>query len=115
MIPTFEIQLDKNDFFRFNLIGNNREILLKSESYTTLRACENGISSVMKNGIIRENYDFKQSSNQNYFVTLKASNGQIIAISNLYKSKDELNLILSKIIGILKDGGKISNTKKSRL
>jgi len=112
MIPTFEILLDKNDFFRFNLLGHGKEILLKSESYTTLPACENGISSVIKNGTTESNYDIKISTNQKYYLTLKSKNGQIIGTSNLYKSKDKLNQVRSTIIHILNEGVQISNVKR---
>ena len=45
----YVIKPTKNGGFRFNLKAGNGEIIGTSETYTTLKTCENGIASVTKN------------------------------------------------------------------
>lgn len=47
--PKFVIYLDKAGEFRFKLQSSNGQNILASEGYTTLKACQNGIASVVKN------------------------------------------------------------------
>ncbi|MCU0328108.1 MAG: YegP family protein [Chitinophagales bacterium] len=76
-----------NGYFQFSLITKDGSIILKSESYVTKAACENGIASVKKNAINSNNYILKISSNGKFYFYLKASNGQIIGTSEMYLSQ----------------------------
>lgn len=76
----------KNGQFYFNLKAGNGEIILSSEMYTTKAARDNGIDSVKKNAPLDERYEKKQASNGKYHFNLKASNGQVIGISEMYAS-----------------------------
>ena len=48
--PKFELYEDKGGQFRFRLKARNGKVVTVSEGYTTKAACENGITSVRKNG-----------------------------------------------------------------
>ncbi|WP_143092602.1 DUF1508 domain-containing protein [Arsenicibacter rosenii] len=82
----FIISTRKNGDYQFNLQARNGQIILASEGYTTKSACENGIQSVIKNGIIEERFDKRISSNGKYYFNLKAGNGQVIGSSEMYES-----------------------------
>ena len=85
----------------FNLKASNGEIIATSEVYTTKAACQKGIASVKKNAPIaavedqtKEGYAvekcpkfeaYTDKSGQFRF-RLKATNGQIIAVSEAYKA-----------------------------
>ena len=86
---------------KFNLKAGNGEIIATSEVYTTEEACKNGIESVRKNapvaavenqtefGYVVEKHPkfevYKDKASEFRF-RLKATNGQIIAASEAYKT-----------------------------
>ena len=86
---------------KFNLKANNGEIIATSEVYTSEAACRKGIASVAKNAPIAAVEDqtvegFKQEKHPKFEIytdkagefrfRLKATNGQIIAVSEGYKA-----------------------------
>ena len=88
---------------KFDLKAGNGEIIATSEVYTTEQGCLNGIESVRKNAVIAKLEDqtvenFETVTNPKFEVyvdkagefrfRLKARNGEIIAISEGYKTKD---------------------------
>lgn len=85
---------------KFNLKANNGEIIATSEVYTTLAACKKGIASVQKNAPIAGVEDqtvegFEKVKHPKFEIyldkagefrfRLKATNGEIIAVSEGYK------------------------------
>ncbi|KYC52871.1 MAG: hypothetical protein AMQ22_00566 [Candidatus Methanofastidiosum methylothiophilum] len=50
----FEVYTDSKKQFRFRLKASNGEIIATGESYTTKRACLNGIESIKKNAPVAE-------------------------------------------------------------
>lgn len=82
----YVISKRKNGEFQFNLKADNGQIILASEGYTTKAACENGIESVRKNAPEDGRYEKKTSANGQYSFALKATNGQIIGVSEQYES-----------------------------
>lgn len=81
-------ELSKNDKgqYHFVLKAGNSEIILRSETYETKAAAENGIASVQKNSPLDERYDAKTSSDGKPYFNLKAANHQIIGTSQMYAS-----------------------------
>ncbi len=81
-------ELNKNDKeqYHFVLKAGNAETILRSETYESKAAAENGIASVQKNSPLDERYERKTSSNDKPFFNLKAANHQIIGTSQLYSS-----------------------------
>lgn len=82
----FVITKRSNGEFQFNLKAGNGQTILASEGYTTKASCENGIESVRKNASDDNRYERKTSSNNKYYFTLKAGNGQVIGSSEMYES-----------------------------
>lgn len=87
---------------KFDLKAGNHETIATSEVYTTEAACENGIESVRKNAVEAKLEDqtvdgFKTVTNPKFAIFtdkggelrfhLTARNGEIIAVSEGYKSK----------------------------
>ena len=89
--------------FHFNLKAGNGEIVATSEVYNTLRSCMNGVDSVKRNapkaaledqtaeGCKKEKcpkFEVYTDKKGEFRFRLKATNGQIIAVSESYKAKD---------------------------
>ena len=87
---------------KFNLKATNGEIIAASEVYKTLASCKNGIESVRRNSA-KANFEDQTVENiekakcpkfemytdkaGEFRFRLKATNGEIIAVSEGYKSK----------------------------
>ncbi len=91
-----------NSGLKFDLFAANGQSILTSEVYTTEHACRKGIESVRKNALIAKLEDqtepgFRQLTNPKfemyvdkagtYRFRLKARNGEIIAVSEIYSAK----------------------------
>lgn len=87
--------------YKFDLKATNGQVIATSEVYTTMAACKNGVESVHKNAPIAnfENqteegyatatnpkFEMYQDKAGEYRFRLKATNGQIIAVSEGYKA-----------------------------
>ena len=90
-----------NTGFKFNLKASNGETIAASEIYNTLAACQNGAESVAKNapvanvqdltvnqeGVTHPKFELYQDKAGEFRFRLKATNGQIIAVSEGYTTK----------------------------
>lgn len=87
----FEIyQSEKNEEFFFRLKAKNGEIILTSQGYKAKSSCLNGIESVKKNSQKEDLFEVKEAKDGRLFFNLKATNGQIIGSSQMYKSESGL-------------------------
>lgn len=90
-----------NTGVKFDLKAGNGEVIATSEVYTTLDACRNGVASVKKNAPAANiedqtvegfetaknpKFEIYQDKAGEYRFRLKATNGQIIAVSEGYKA-----------------------------
>ena len=93
---------DTKTGIKFDLKATNGEIILSSEIYTTERACRKGVASVIRNAAVAkvedqtvEGYEAQKCPKFEMYVDkagefrfrLKATNGQIIGVSEGYKAK----------------------------
>jgi len=83
----FEIKAGKNGKFRFNLKASNGQTILSSESYDSRSSCEKGIESVRKNAGSEARFERKSAKDGSAYFVLKASNGEPIGKSEMYKTK----------------------------
>ncbi len=84
----FEIYVsEKNGEFYFRLKARNGEVILTSQGYKAKTSCLNGIESVKKNSQAEENFEIKTAKDGRIFFNLKATNGQIVGSSQMYKSE----------------------------
>ena len=87
--------------YMFNLKASNGEIIATSEVYTTVAACKNGIASVQANApkagvenqtaegfetLKHPKFEVYADKKGEFRFRLKATNGQIIAVSEGYKA-----------------------------
>jgi len=82
----FEITKRKNGEFQFNLKAGNGQIILTSEGYVEKSSCKNGIESVKKNSQVDARFERLESKNGKPYFNLKATNGQVIGVSEMYES-----------------------------
>ena len=87
MAGKFVISKRKNGEFQFNLKAGNGQVILTSEGYGDKNGCANGIESVRKHAQADANFERKTAKDGSPYFNLKASNGQIIGKSEMYKSE----------------------------
>lgn len=83
----FVTKKGKDGQFYFSLKADNGQVILSGEGYTTTAARLNGIESVKKNATDEARYERLESSNGKHYFTLKATNGQVIGMSQMYESQ----------------------------
>lgn len=87
MAGKFELKKSRNGKFFFNLLATNGQIILTSEMYEARASAVNGMASVQKNGGNAARYERLAAKDGSPYFTLKASNGQVIGQSQMYKSE----------------------------
>ncbi len=102
MAAKFEIKTAKNGEFVFNLYATNGQIIATGgETYTSVDAAKTGVESVRKNCAVHvedqtkegymplahPKYELYKDKGGQFRFRLKASNGEIIAVSEGYKAK----------------------------
>lgn len=78
--------LESASGFRFNLHAKNGEIVLSSENYTSKAAAFNGAFAVQDAAATAEAFSIKTSTDNRFYFTLTAENGQVVGVSQLYTS-----------------------------
>jgi len=85
-MASFKLTKKTKGEFHFNLIADNNEKVLSSETYKQKRGALDGIESVKKNCLKDERYELKKSKRGQHFFILKAVNSEIIGKSEEYTS-----------------------------
>jgi len=86
MAGKFEIKAGKTGKYRFNLKASNGQIILTSEAYESRSAAVKGITSVKKNAGSDKRFERKTAKDGSPYFVIKASNGEPIGKSEMYKS-----------------------------
>ncbi len=97
----FVIKTTKNGGYKFDLKAGNGETIATSEIYNALASCKNGIESVRKNSakagvedqtvegfekVKHPKFEIYTDKSGEFRFRLKATNGEIIAVSEGYKT-----------------------------
>lgn len=82
----FELKAGRTGKFRFNLKASNGQTILTSEAYESRSAATKGITSVKKNAANDKRFERKTAKDGSAFFVLKASNGEPIGKSEMYKT-----------------------------
>jgi uncharacterized protein YegP (UPF0339 family) len=82
----FEVFKGINGRYYFHLRARNGEIILASQGYTTRAAAINGVESVKTNGTNPARFEIREARDGKRYFVLKASNGKIIGVSEMYAS-----------------------------
>jgi hypothetical protein len=77
-----------NGEYQFNLIAKNGLVILTSEGYRDEAGRDNGIESVRKNATDSTRFELLTASNGKFYFNLKAKNGQVIGVSQMYESEE---------------------------
>jgi uncharacterized protein YegP (UPF0339 family) len=80
----FDLFVGDDAQYYFHLESGNGEILLASEGYTAREGALNGLLSVLDNGGIASRYTVVTGADGQYYLHLRAGNGQVIASSEAY-------------------------------
>lgn len=83
----FSVHRRSDGLYYFNLKAGNGEIILSSEGYTSKTGCLNGIASVKINSEYDSRYEKRIGSGDLHYFILKATNGEIIGVSEKYSSQ----------------------------
>lgn len=75
---------DGQDYFR--LTAANGETIFSSQGYKSRESCLAGIESVRKNSRDPKRFEFKVAKDGSEYFIVKATNGQEIGRSQMYKS-----------------------------
>ena len=75
---------DGQDYFR--LRAANGQTIFQSQGYKTRKSCLNGIESVRKNAQNPKRFEVNTAKDGRQYFVLKASNGQEVGRSQMYKS-----------------------------
>jgi len=102
MSPKFQLYKDNAGKFRFRLRADNNKIIAVSEAYEQHASCLNGIKSVQKNcnseiedlsiedrKVSNPKYQIFKDTTDKFRFHLKAANGEIIAQSEVYQTKED--------------------------
>lgn len=73
--------------WRFRVVSGNGRILLSSEAYVTRAGAENGLASVLENGVDPAMYQVNQTAAGKYNLRLRAGNHEVIASTQGYATK----------------------------
>jgi len=88
MSATYDLKHGANgEKYRFNLKAANGEVILVSETYESKDNALSGIESVKQNSAHDERFERKNSKRSEPYFVLKAANGQIIGLSEMYSSE----------------------------
>ena len=88
---TYRLYQGNDEQWYFSLRAPNKEVILQSEGYVAIAGAENGIESVRAHCTGPGNYDFKESSNGQFYFTLNAANHQVIGVSEMYTTRGAAN------------------------
>lgn len=86
MAGKFVVSTGKDGQHYFALKAGNGETILQSEGYKSPKSCANGIESVRKNSQDENRFEHRTAKDGRFFFVLKATNGQEIGRSQMYKS-----------------------------
>ncbi len=87
MAGKFETYTGSNGQHYFRLKAGNGEVILTSQGYKAKSDCASGIESVRKNSQRDGAFETKTASDGRHYFVLKATNGQVVGQSQMYKTE----------------------------
>lgn len=73
--------------WHFNLHAGNGQIVLSSQKYESRAGAWNGAFAVQDAAALEGSFEIKTSTDNRFYFTLTAQNGQIVGVSQLYTAK----------------------------
>lgn len=100
----FETFTGQDGNFYFHMRAKNGETVLQSQSYTTKQSARKGIRSVIENGDTDAQYEVLEARDGQFYFRLKATNGEVIARSEMYTTKSNANRAKDTVLGLIRSG-----------
>ncbi len=97
MAGSFELKHNAGGQFVFNLKAANGQVILTSEAYGSKASAQNGIESVRRNAGNDTAFERKTSKSGQPYFALKATNGQVIGLSEMYSSATAMENGISSV------------------
>lgn len=94
--------LESTAGFRFNVRAQNGQVVLSSETYTTKAAAWNGAFAVQAASLNAAAFTVKTSTDNRFYFTLTADNGQIVGVSQMYTTKAAAQSGIASVQGLLR-------------
>ena len=85
----------------FHLLAGNGEKVLASEGYASASAAAAGINTVQRNGTAAANYEVREARDGSSYFVLKAGNGSIIGVSEMYVSKANAERAITSVVRVV--------------
>lgn len=86
----------------FHLLAGNGEKVLASQGYGSPSSAASGIDSVQVNGIDAAKYEIREAQDGSSYFVLKAGNGSIIGVSEMYVSKSNAQRAVTSVVNVVK-------------
>ena len=86
MAGKFVVFTGKDGQFYYRLHAANTQVVMTGQGYKTKAACKNGVNSVRKNAQNPKMFEVRSAKDGRQYFVLKATNGQEIGRSQMYKS-----------------------------
>jgi uncharacterized protein YegP (UPF0339 family) len=83
----FDVFEGSDGEYYFSFVAPNGEKMIQSEGYTTKAACQAGVDATIQNAPDTHNVDILESTDSQWYFTVKGNNGEIVATSEMYASK----------------------------
>ena len=87
--------------FHFNLHAGNGQVVLSSENYSSKAAAWNGAFAIQDAAALEGSFAVKTSSDNRFYFTLTAENGQIVGTSQMYTTKSAATAGVASVKSLL--------------
>ncbi len=87
--------------YHFNLFAQNGEVVLASQAYSSEAAAWNGAFAVQDSAQIATNFVIKTSSDDRFYFTVTADNGQTVGVSQMYTTKASAQAGVASVQSVL--------------
>jgi uncharacterized protein YegP (UPF0339 family) len=84
---TVELYQSSDSQWRFRVVAGNHRVLLSSEAYVSKQGAENGLASVLENGVDPAMYQLNQTAAGKWNLRLRAANHEVIGFTQSYSTK----------------------------
>lgn len=100
----FETFLGSDELMYFHMRAKNGQTILASQGYTSLQNAKKGVNSVKENGVDESRFEIIEARDGQFYLRLKAANGEVIGRSEMYVTKSNATRARDTVIALLRSG-----------
>lgn len=100
----FETFKGEDGLTYFNMRAGNGQTILSSQGYQTMQNAKKGVASVKQNGVDTARFEVLEARDGQFYVRLKAANGEIIGRTEMYVSKSNATRARDTMLDLLRQG-----------